>query len=105
METLDDDKRLATELFSVARVEHLSFEALVARVDHELLQRAEAPAWLIQASLARDRQAVLDVLASVAGDVGDADVAISRAEAIAVATAVLDGSMSAILGARELVRL
>lgn len=103
--TVDDDKEFATALIAAARHERLSFEALVARVDLEISQRAAPHDWLIEASLGEDRQAVLDALESMSGRRGEANARAARAEAVAVATAVLDGSLSPILGARRLAGL
>ena len=103
--TVDEDSEFATALVAAARQERLSFEALVARVDREISQRIAAPDWLIEASLGRDKQAVLDALERRSGRGREGNARAARAEAVALATAVLDGSLSPILGARKLAAL
>lgn len=102
---LEEDRRFVRSLIVASRRERLPFEMIVARLDHEITQRSHPPSWLIEASLGRSREAVLDALAKVLGSPAGEDAAWARHEAGAVASAVLDGSMSPILGARELMGL
>jgi hypothetical protein len=97
------DHDIAAELILAG--ERLSFTDLVALIDAEIERRSHAPSWLIEASLAARHADVLSALRKMANEVPHAHARAARRRAAQIAADVSVGSMSPVLGARELVAL
>ena len=101
--TVEDDRETAASL--VLTGERLLFADFVAVLDAQLERTEVPPSWLVEAALAKTHADALHILRQASGDSPELNTRVARARAAQVAADVIAGSVSPILGARELLSL